>query len=208
MPRLWHHASRMERFTDLPLFLLHTVLFPEDRLPLRVFEARYLDMISDCLRKERPFGVCLIRQGQEIGEPAEPVKIGTLASIEQWDMTQPGVLDIVVRGGPRFELERSRLKGKLVVGDARLWSEEQSGDIPDDYDDLPQLLEQIIDKYEAKSIRPPYRLADARWVGMRLASILPVEPTVKQEWLEVRDPMARLASIRLTLVQIAADKTA
>lgn len=198
----------MERHTDLPLFLLHTVLFPEDRLPLRVFEARYLDMISHCLRTERPFGVCLIRQGQEIGEPAEPVKIGTLATIEHWDMTQPGVLDIVARGGPRFELERSRLKGKLVVGDARVWSEEQSGDIPDDYDDLPQLLEQIIDKYETKSIRPPYRLADARWVSMRLASILPVEPTVKQEWLEERDPMARLASIRLTLVQIAADKTA
>ena len=81
--------------TRIPLFLLHTVLFPGARLPLKVFEARYLDMVSACLRDKQPFGVCLIKSGQEVGDAGEPHRVGTLAHIEEWEMPTTGILHIL-----------------------------------------------------------------------------------------------------------------
>ena len=65
---------------SLPLFPLNTVLFPGGLLPLRVFEARYMDMTRECLKAEQPFGVCLIKDGKEVGTPANPEPVGTLAA--------------------------------------------------------------------------------------------------------------------------------
>ena len=67
----------------VPLFLLNTVLFPGASLPLKVFEARYLDMVSDCLKRDQPFGVCLLRSGKEVGAAGEPHPVGTLAHVEK-----------------------------------------------------------------------------------------------------------------------------
>jgi Lon protease-like protein len=84
------------------------VLFPGGLLPLRVFEPRYMEMVSACLRANEPFGVCLIREGREVGAPAVPHSVGCLARIAQWDMQQLGVLNIVARGERRFRIvERS-----------------------------------------------------------------------------------------------------
>ena len=80
------------------------MLFPGGGLPLRIFEARYMDMAKTCLREGTPFGVCLIREGKEVGAPATPFDVGTLATIESWDMQQLGVLQIVARGGRRFRI--------------------------------------------------------------------------------------------------------
>jgi Lon protease-like protein len=80
------------------------VLFPGGSLPLRIFETRYMDMAKGCLRDGAPFGVCLIREGREVGTPATPFEIGTLATIESWDMHQLGLLQIVARGGRRFRV--------------------------------------------------------------------------------------------------------
>ena len=87
----------------LPLFPLHTVLFPGGLLPLRIFESRYLDMISDCLRNDRGFGVCLISAGREVGDGAECFDVGTLARIQDWDSTPDGLLGIIARGEQRFD---------------------------------------------------------------------------------------------------------
>jgi Lon protease-like protein len=70
------------------------VLFPGGRLPLRLFEQRYLEMAKVCLKDNAPFGVCLIEQGKEVGEPALPMKVGCLARIAEWDMPQLGVLQV------------------------------------------------------------------------------------------------------------------
>ncbi len=86
---------------EIPVFPLGTVLFPGGPLPLRIFEPRYLDMVSDCLRSERPFGVCLIRTGKEVGEPAEPHRTGTLARIADWGKDDRGILTIEAAGGGR-----------------------------------------------------------------------------------------------------------
>jgi uncharacterized protein len=196
----------MERMQHLPLFLLQTVLFPEDRLPLRVFEARYMDMVSSCLKVDKPFGVCLIQAGQEVGEPADPVTVGTLAFIKQWEMPQPGVLHILALGGARFEIERFYHQGKLAYADVDLWDAEPELEVPAEFLDLAQFLQRIISDYGSRLIPQPHRFNDASWVGMRLAQLLPVANTVKQGWLEERHPPTRLAAIKGILKEIAAQK--
>src|SRR5207342_2174718 len=92
-------ACRNDRAVgDLPLFPLNTVLFPGGRLPLRIFEQRYMDMAKACLKDSSPFGVCLIREGTEVGDPAVPAEVGTLAKLTTWDMPQLGVLHVLALG--------------------------------------------------------------------------------------------------------------
>jgi Lon protease-like protein len=86
------------------------VLFPGAQLPLRLFEQRYLERAKACFRDGSPFGVCLILEGREVGEPALPAQVGCLARIEQWDMPQLGVLNIIARGEQRFRVVERRLQ--------------------------------------------------------------------------------------------------
>ena len=99
----------------IPIFALHTVLFPRGILPLRVFEARYLDMTRACMRKDTPFGVCLIREGKEVGAPATPEAVGCLAHITDWDMQQLGMLHLKALGGERFRILRTRSNAQGLV---------------------------------------------------------------------------------------------
>ena len=79
-------------WSSLPIFPLGTVLFPGGALPLKGFEARYIDMTRECMKSGMPFGICLIKEGAEVGSPAVPHTIGCLATITDWDMQQLGVL--------------------------------------------------------------------------------------------------------------------
>jgi len=101
----------------ISLFPLNTVLFPGGPLPLRIFEPRYLDMVSKSLKHSQPFGVCLIREGDETGRPAEPHPIGTFAHIVDWDQLSDGLLGITARGGERFFVNRYDVgTNQLLVG--------------------------------------------------------------------------------------------
>ena len=86
------------------IFPLNTVLFPGGRLPLRVFEQRYIEMTKQCIAKNQPFGVCQIREGQEVGTPAVPETVGCLARITEWDMPQLGVFQLQTKGVQRFRI--------------------------------------------------------------------------------------------------------
>src|SRR5690606_33277742 len=97
-----HDMSSTSNFMNLPLFPLNTVLFPDGHLSLRVLEQRYMDMVSQAMRNGTDFGICLIASGQEVGQPAQPHEIGTIAHIDDWDMQQLGMLNIKVRGIQRF----------------------------------------------------------------------------------------------------------
>ena len=98
------NASASGDQIQIPLFPLGTVLFPGGPLPLRIFEPRYLDMVSDCLRNDKAFGVCLIKDGREVGEPAQPFDVGTMAKIVDWDRTDDGLLAITALGTSRFRI--------------------------------------------------------------------------------------------------------
>ena len=88
----------------IPLFPLGTVLFPGGLLPLKIFEQRYLDMAAACLKDDKPFGICLIAEGGEVGAPAAPHPVGTLATIGDWEMEQLGILMVTVHGSRRFRI--------------------------------------------------------------------------------------------------------
>jgi Lon protease-like protein len=185
----------------LPLFLLHTVLIPGAQLPLKVFEARYLDMVSECLKTGQPFGVCLIKSGREVGDAGKPHAVGTLAHIEQWEMPVPGVLHILVRGGERFAIVRTHVDGQLVSADVDRWDPEPERAIPDRYEALARFLRELF--AQAGEAPAEARFDDAGWVSWQLAAVLPVANTVKQQWLALRDPLERLAAILEELTRLA-----
>jgi Lon protease-like protein len=181
---------------DLPLFPLNTVLFPGGRLPLRIFEQRYMEMAKACLRDGTPFGVCLIREGAEVGAPATPVDIGCLARIVEWDMAQLGVLQISARGERRFRILERRVQADgLARASVQLVDEDGDSAIPARCATCVRLLERIIAQPGAPAVEPPHRLDSSAWVSARLAEILPLPLTVKQELLELADGGARLGRL-------------
>lgn len=108
-------------WADLPLFPLNTVLFPGMVLPLHIFEERYKLMINQCLERERPFGVLLIREGREVGESAVPYRVGTTALIAGLSRLDGGQMNIVAIGSERFRLRGLRYDQPFLVGDAEPW---------------------------------------------------------------------------------------
>jgi len=185
------------------LFLLHAVLVPGQRLPLKVFEARYLDMVSACLKNEQPFGVCLIKSGREVGTAGEPHAVGTLAYIEQWEMPQPGVLHILVRGGERFAIRSSETHGELVTAEVDTWPPDPELEIPGRYAGLVELLKEVL---KDRPDTAANHFHDAAWVSWQLAALLPVGNETRQRWLEQRDPVMRLGEILVELEKLARDQ--
>ncbi|GAB3389457.1 LON peptidase substrate-binding domain-containing protein [Lysobacter fragariae] len=186
---------------SLSLFPLRTVLLPGAALGLRVFEARYLDLVRDCGRNGRSFGICLILQGEEVGEPATAAAFGTEALIEDFGQGDDGLLTLRVRGTRRFHVERTRVRDNgLQVADVR-WCDADAADVVrPEHGLLPVLLESIIEKVGgeyAKAARASFD--DAAWVGWRLAELLPLHESHRQELLQFDDPHARLDRL-LTLV--------
>jgi Lon protease-like protein len=87
---------------SVPIFPFGTVLFPGGVLPLKIFEVRYVDMAKECLKEGTPFGVCLIREGAEVGAPAVPEPVGCLARIAECDVEELGILKVTAEGLERF----------------------------------------------------------------------------------------------------------
>lgn len=168
----------MPAVRDLAIFPLSTILFPGGVLPLRIFEARYMDMVRECMKSDRPFGVCQITRGSETGGPAEHEPIGCLARITEWDMEQLGLLHIRVIGTQRFSVvERHAGKNALIRADVELIDEDPIVDVPQDLvccRDLVQRLVAELEKEEPRQERRlvagPYRYESASWIGNRSRS--------------------------------------
>jgi Lon protease-like protein len=183
---------------DVPLFPLRSVLFPGGRLYLRIFEPRYLDLVRECSRNDRAFGVCLILAGRETGAPAVPAAIGTLARITDFERDEDGVLGIVAEGGARFRVTRTRIRADgLLRGDTRLWPGELEVEVPVEFALLQSILERLIETM-APHLRhvPRGNYEDASWLGFRLAELLPLDAGEQQRMLELTDPLQRLAELR------------
>jgi uncharacterized protein len=185
-------------YLDLPLFPLGTVLYPGGQLTLRIFEPRYLDMIRDCARTGTAFGVCLILKGQEVGEPALPAAIGTLASIVDFHNRDDGLLGILAQGGERFRVARTRVRSDgLVRGDIEPWPAEPAQEVPVEFALLQTILERLIENLAPHWRNAPRHLYDdASWLGFRLAELLPLQADEQQRLLELTDPIKRLAELR------------
>ena len=106
---------------NLPLFPLNTVLFPGCVLDLQIFEARYLDMISRCMKQGSGFGVVCIIEGAEVGDAASHfAAIGCEARVCDFQQRPNGLLGIRVEGGRRFRVERAQvLPDQLTIADVQ-----------------------------------------------------------------------------------------
>lgn len=181
---------------SVPLFPLGTVLFPDGPLPLRVFEPRYLAMVSRCLREESQFGVVLIKEGTDTGTVATR-DVGTLARIVDWYQGSDGILGITARGTRPFRLQAiSRQADGLYLGEVELLPEPPPQPLPEEFRPMATLLESVIDDLGRLYDAIDKHYGDAAWVGCRLAEILPMPPADKQRCLELDDPVERLQFLR------------
>jgi uncharacterized protein len=195
----------------LPLFPLGLVLYPGALLGLKVFEARYLDMVADCLRQHTPFGVVCLKQGGEVeasdGRARSMDKaavkmelVGVAARIDEVDAEQTGILQLRCTG-----LQRFRLREAPVQRDDGLWVG-RAESLPDDPPRMPgpatlqtvTALGEAIRKLQEHDRVPfaePYRLDDAGWVANRWCELLPVPMAAKQKLMELEDPVIRLSLV-------------
>jgi len=163
-------------------------------------------MLKACVRDSAPFGLCAIREGKEVGAPATPHEIGTLAKMVEWDMPQLGLFHIVALGEARFRILERRVEANgLQRARVELLEPERDGPIPASASLCVRLLERVLDEHPELLASPP-RLDSSAWVGGRLAELLPLPLHAKQELLEMSDATARLE--RLTALLRAGEKAA
>ncbi|MGB9129699.1 MAG: LON peptidase substrate-binding domain-containing protein [Thiobacillus sp.] len=185
--------SAASRPTTLPLFPLNTVVFPGGRLPLRIFEQRYLDMVKQAIADNTPFGICAIREGTETGTPAVPHAVGTRVIVTDWDMPQTGILHIDTLAQERFVIRNTRTEpGGLLIGSVEAVSSEAAAAVPDDLELAVEILRHIVGEYGDAHFPAPHEFDNAVWVGYRLSEVLPLKPGIKQSLLEMNDSVTRL----------------
>jgi Lon protease-like protein len=177
----------------IPLFPLNTVLFPGGPLKLRIFEARYIDMIGRCMREDSGFGVALIVEGVEAGGPARTADVGTLARIVDFEQLPGGLLGITAHGHERFRIDLVRQqRDGLNIADVEWLREEPEQAVSEEYSVLADLARQAFPQLAELygDLRPAYE--NATWVGMRLAEMLPLPMDDRQRCLESLDATERL----------------
>lgn len=196
----------------IPLFPLNAVLFPNGILPLKVFETRYIDMIKECMKQEMPFGIVLIKSGQEVGAPAEPEDVGCMAHIVQWDMDL-GILMVRTQGGERFRILATRVSSdNRLEARIEMFAEDETSTITDAHMTCAKALKTVTDDINAKgkaehgdSFTSPFALPlqfdNAGWVANRWCEILPIPLKARQKLLELNSAQSRLEIVHQYLQQ-------
>lgn len=195
--------------TELPLFPLRAVLFPHGRMPLRIFEPRYVDLISDCLKHEREFGVVWIREGGEVVVDADHAmpklaQIGCTARIVDWDALPNGRLGITIEGGTKFRvLATQQRPNYLVVADIETLPDEEMLAVPAHARDMIELLRQLMEHPLVARLHLEPQNDDAGQLTNQLAQLLPIPEASKFALLAEANPMERLDHLLLILEQIS-----
>ena len=183
---------------ELPLFPLRAVLFPDGLLELKIFEARYLDLMSRCMRQSEPFGVVCLKGGREVkgAEGVELCAVGTTAELVEVDSAAAGILLVRCRGGHRFTLGATRQQGDgLWLGAATAIDADPVVAPSVAHADIVKGLAEAIAALAAQGAQPffePHHLDDAGWVANRWCEILPLPVEARQRLLTLADPLARL----------------
>ena len=186
----------MSATRELPLFPLNSVLFPGGPLALRIFEPRYLDLVSRCLKEGSGFGVVRLDAGREAGGPADFSDTGTEARIVDFSRLEDGLLGITCLGQERIRvLEAWRQPDGLNVGLVEDLPPDPRLAVPEEYAFMEEILQRILPELGEGYALVPQRFGDAAWVGNRLSEMLPLETEDKQVLLEMTDPAARLEAL-------------
>ncbi len=184
---------------DFPLFPLKTVLLPGNRLSLKIFETRYVDMIARCIRENLAFGVVLIHTGEENQSVSDIYSIGTTATICDWENRPDGLLGITAEGQQRFEIETTWSQDDgLVVANISLLDESELDEIPTQYHYMLELLEHV------NAQIGQHRDENQGFNAMlyQLIYLLPLESTLKQHLLEIPECLDRAAILHAELIRL------
>jgi Lon protease-like protein len=178
----------------LPLFPLHTVLFPEATLALQIFEPRYREMIGRCLAHDETFGVALIFEGDEVGDPATPRRVGTEAAIIASDRSKDGY-EIVAEGRRRFEITGLDKARSYLRADITFLEDPVGEDVGPLAETVGHLVDNVVQALEARGhgmLQDTWKHLEPRSLSYRVASALPTSEEIHQELLEIPDVASRL----------------
>ena len=181
----------MSNDENCPIFPLRTMLFPDSRLPLRIFEPRYIDMVSKCMKDSLEFGVILSRESND-PKMFETYNIGTMAKIIDWEQGNDGLLGITTIGTNKFKLlGMNKQEDGLNIGDVEIIEREGDFKPTEGFSNLVSLLKAILDDINLYN-EDEKKFESASWVSFRFAEILPLKLEDKQKCLEIDDPIIRL----------------
>jgi len=181
----------MSKEEHCPIFPLRTILFPDSRLPLRIFEPRYIDMVSKCMKETTEFGVVLSRESNE-PKMFETYNIGTMAKIIDWEQSNDGLLGITTIGTNKFKLlGMNKQEDGLNIGNVEITEREDDFKPTENFSNLVSLLKAILDDINLYN-EDEKKFESASWVSFRFAEILPLKLEDKQKCLEIDDPIIRL----------------
>lgn len=191
--------------TRLRLFPLNAVLFPGAVLNLHVFEPRYKQMIGECLESGEGFGVVLIREGQEAGDPSvEPHQIGSIAEITEVTPLPFGRYYVSTVGRRRFRIREILSREPYLTVDADMLDDEEALDaevtaLEDDVRDA--FLEYLHLVMEFSGQQSAVDLpGDPNSTSFIVGDALQIADNVKQRLLEINSTKARL-SIELAFLR-------
>jgi len=186
----------------IALFPLSSVLMPGARLPLQIFEPRYLDLVSDCMKQDKGFGVILLRAGSELlskdseRSDARLAALGTYARIVDWDRLPDGKLGITIEGEKKFRLLSSSVEANLLHrGEVEWLAPEPRIALPENTVELKGLLRQLTEHPHVARLKISPDIDDAGVLGCVLTQLLPINEAVKFQLLEMDDPILRLEQI-------------
>jgi Lon protease-like protein len=191
----------------IPIFPLSTVLFPQGKMALQIFEPRYLDLISQCLKNDQGFGVVWLREGKEVyQQQAETsprlAQLGTFAYIVDWDSLKNGLLGITIEGGKKFRLVSSyQQENHLHMAEIEWIEEEVNIDLPaqPQIQEMKGLLAQLVEHPHVERLKLSPEVNDVSSLGCLLAQLLPIDEANKFELLSLNDPVARVEQLSTLL---------
>jgi Lon protease-like protein len=185
---------------EMPLFPLNTVLFPYASVQLHVFEERYRELVQDCLTEDRPFGIVLIRSGEEVGGQADPYMVGTAVRIVKVHTYDDGRMDIQVRGERRFRIREFDETRPYLTGFVEPVIEHAIEETPEAAELLTRAREECEvfiqrllarQEFSVQVVFPPDPVA----LSFTIANLLQMENLEKQRLLETTDTLERVQDL-------------
>ncbi len=203
----------MTETQEIPLFPLRVVMFPRGRLNLQIFERRYIDLVTHCMRTSSGFGICLLKEGEEVVQEGTNQTIhrtGTYSNIIDWDQLENGLLGITVEGSAKFSIEDCwQSDSGVLQGNVQFNETDNVGRETIPLDDQYTALADLLQNLESHPLVEQKKLIidyNNLWdLGWRLSELIPIEIEQKQQLLEIDDPWERIQSIEQLVSDLAND---
>lgn len=203
----------MTETQQIPLFPLRVVMFPRGRLNLQIFERRYIDLVTQCMRTSSGFGICLLKEGEEVVQEGTNQTIhrtGTYSNIIDWDQLENGLLGITVEGSAKFSIEDCwQSDSGVLQGNVQFNETDNVGRETIPLDDQYTALADLLQNLESHPLVEQKKLIidyNNLWdLGWRLSELIPIEIEQKQQLLEIDDPWERIQSIEQLVSDLAND---